>query len=160
GAPFMTERELFLAALEFDDPLARKAHLQSACGDDADLLRRVESLLALHEDDSQFLATPVTEQLAPHGGEANIATLFLGDGPTRGGSETCPPEAVEAVEVPSGEFQPASVLKFLTPSEKPGSLGRVAHYEVLEVLGRGTFGTVVKAFDEKLRRNVAIKFLS
>ena len=51
-------------------------------------------------------------------------------------------------------------LSFLEPSTKPGSLGRLAHYEVLEVLGRGGFGTVVKAFDEKLHRFIAIKLLS
>jgi eukaryotic-like serine/threonine-protein kinase len=53
-----------------------------------------------------------------------------------------------------------SALSFLQPSEKPGSLGRLAHYEVLEVLGNGGFGTVVKAFDEKLHRFVAIKLFS
>jgi serine/threonine protein kinase len=51
-------------------------------------------------------------------------------------------------------------LSFLEPSTKPGSLGRLAHYEVLEVLGRGGFGTVVKAFDEKLERFIAIKLMS
>jgi eukaryotic-like serine/threonine-protein kinase len=53
-----------------------------------------------------------------------------------------------------------SALGFLQPSEKPGSLGRLAHYEVLEVLGNGGFGTVVKAFDKKLHRFVAIKLMS
>ena len=51
-------------------------------------------------------------------------------------------------------------LSFLEPSDKPGSLGRLAHYEVLELLGNGGFGTVVKAFDEKLHRFVAIKLMS
>ena len=36
----------------------------------------------------------------------------------------------------------------------------MGHYEVLEVLGRGAFGIVVRAFDEKLQRVVAIKVLS
>src|SRR5262249_43539077 len=34
------------------------------------------------------------------------------------------------------------------------------HYEVHEVLGQGAFGIVLKAFDEKLHRMVAIKVLS
>ena len=53
-----------------------------------------------------------------------------------------------------------SALSFLQPSEKPGSLGRLAHYEVLEVLGNGGFGIVLQAFDEKLHRVVAIKVMA
>src|SRR5262249_50923963 len=53
-----------------------------------------------------------------------------------------------------------NALSFLQPSPKPGSLGRLAHYEVLEVLGRGAFGIVLKAFDEKLHRVVAIKVMA
>src|SRR5439155_24154804 len=51
-------------------------------------------------------------------------------------------------------------LGFLAPSAQPGSLGRLDHYEILEVVGKGGFGTVLKAFDEKLHRIVAIKVLS
>ncbi len=46
------------------------------------------------------------------------------------------------------------------PPGRPGSLGRLAHYEVEAFLGRGAFGTVVRAFDDKLHRLVAIKLLS
>ncbi len=46
------------------------------------------------------------------------------------------------------------------PPRRPGSLGRLAHYEVESYLGQGGFGTVVKAFDEKLQRPVAIKLLA
>jgi serine/threonine protein kinase len=55
---------------------------------------------------------------------------------------------------------PDDWLDFLEPPRKPGSLGRMAHYELLEVLKRSTYGTVVRAFDEKLRRPVAIKVIS
>src|SRR5205085_5922559 len=60
----------------------------------------------------------------------------------------------------ANEEEGPSPLEILQPSTKPGSLGRLGHYEVLEVLGQGGFGTVVKAYDEKLHRMVAVKIMS
>jgi serine/threonine-protein kinase len=51
-------------------------------------------------------------------------------------------------------------LGFLAPPEKPGQLGRLERYEVLQEIGRGGRGVVLKAFDPSLHRVVAIKMMA
>src|SRR5262249_19229224 len=52
------------------------------------------------------------------------------------------------------------MLAFLQPPREAGSLGCLDHYEVLEVVGRGGMGVVLRARDTKLQRIVAIKVLA
>ncbi len=54
----------------------------------------------------------------------------------------------------------AAFPHFLTPSDNPAMLGRLGTYEIVEVLGRGGMGVVLKGFDAELDRYVAIKVLA
>src|SRR5262245_59753990 len=54
----------------------------------------------------------------------------------------------------------AADLPFLGPPAEPGSLGRLDHYELLEVVGRGATGVVLRARDTKLERVGAPKVLA
>ncbi len=57
----MTEREIFLEALELPTPESRAAYLQAACGGDALLHRKVEELLKEHDSNDSLLAGSALE---------------------------------------------------------------------------------------------------
>ena len=67
---------------------------------------------------------------------------------------------IDSVGNPRRRERGGDALDFLQPSTRPDSLGRLGHYEVLQVLGKGGFGIVFRAFDETLQRVVAIKVLA
>src|SRR5215207_7251135 len=57
----MTERDIFLEALEMGTPEARAAYLQSACGLDVTLRDKVEALLKEHFSNDSLLAGSAVE---------------------------------------------------------------------------------------------------
>jgi len=54
----MTDRDLFIAALNQDDPAKRQAYLQDACGSDSALRQRIEALLKVYDNAGSFLEAP------------------------------------------------------------------------------------------------------
>ena len=155
----MNERTIFMNALEIPEAAKREAYLDEACASDPALRQNVAALLKSHAEASGFLEKPVIESA---GGDTRT---FAGDTP----SETPTDLTVTAKRATSDAtlMTPAEPpqrgdpdLAFLSRPTKPGSLGRLGHYEVQAVIGKGGFGIVLRSFDERLHRVVAIKALS
>jgi serine/threonine protein kinase len=145
----MTERTIFESALDFTDPAERSAYLDRACAGDPTLRQRVDALLQSLVEAGSFLAQPAMAPAAGIGDDATEAEEPQPPSPQPGETEAGPACAAAA-----------DIFTYLAAPTRPGSLGRLAHYEVLEVLGKGGFGTVFRASDERLHRVVAIKMLA
>src|SRR5437867_107430 len=125
----LSEESVFTLALAKGDPQERAAFLDQACAGDPALRNSVDSLLAAYEAGS-FLETPAVQR------------------PDDERQDQTPDSSTQAE--PLIDAIDSASLEFLTPSDKPDVMGRLGHYEVLEVIGRGGMGVVLRAFDEKL----------
>jgi hypothetical protein len=151
---------VYLMAAEATDPDQRAAILDRECASEPEMRRCIEVWLRAGLEPTSILEQPDRALFE--------ASLSSSDGTVPMDPPIDPEE--KPVATPAPEPVPAHVgtegdegklaLEFLQPSTKPGSLGRLGHYEVLEILGRGGFGIVVRAFDEVLQRVVAIKVLA
>src|SRR5262245_52817151 len=77
----MNERDIFIAALEKDEPAQRRAYLDEVCADQPELRQQVESLLRLHEGAGSFLQNPAatrTIQFAPEPPPPEAAGTVIG----------------------------------------------------------------------------------
>lgn len=127
------KEQIFNAAAEIDDPVLREAWLRDVCGSDSSLYSEMSALLRHDEVGDSFLNQPDVE-FAP--------TISPGD------FDTQDEDFVE------------DLASFLNGPRKPGCIGGIEHYDVLEVVGRGGMGIVLRAFDSKLNRVVAIKIMT
>lgn len=147
----MNEREVFEQAIEIRDPKERSAFLDNFCSGNEQLRKRFEELLASHEQASGFLQVPAVDQIPL----SNMNQQPPGIEPSEAGWFT-----QSDAEDSDGKLPNSPDLSFLQPPTKPGSLGQLGHYTIMEVLGRGSFGIVFKAFDEILHRYVAVKAMN
>ena len=141
-------REIFDQAAEIASEAERLGFLDTACADDAEIRGQVEALLKAYKDAGSFLDRPALDVAEFEKSEQTEALA------------NTPGERPTDAAVNAEPFAQKDHLPFLSPPTKPGSIGRLEHYQVHEVIGKGGFGIVLKAFDEKLHRIVAIKVLS
>jgi serine/threonine protein kinase/Leucine-rich repeat (LRR) protein len=139
----VSEEQIFLNALDLHDLVARKAYLDECCGNDANLRHQVERLLTAHFQSGDFMDVPAPEQIDVEPSCIPAVTILS-----------------EAMSAHMHSEIDAEGLEFLDPSSRPDSLGRIGHYEVLQVLGVGGFGIVLRAFDDILQRVVAVKVMA
>src|SRR5262245_2775483 len=130
---------IFFAAQQ-KAPHERAAYLAEVCGDSTALRQRLEQLLNAQEDIGSFLEAPASNR------------------PVEQLAEIASPDGTQAESTANPDV--STYLAFLSPSGKPDSLGRLGHYEVLEIIGHGGMGIVLRAFDEKLQRVVAMKVMA
>lgn len=145
----MNEETIFAAALELPSA-ERSAYLAKTCGNDSALRKSVEALLSATERAGGFMSRPAVAI----SGASEARTEFL-DGPSTPNDNT-----VSHAESDKRDGDEEVPLGFLGPAQRPDSLGRIGHYEVLQVLGKGGFGIVFRAFDDVLQRVVAVKVMA
>ncbi len=148
---------IFFAALE-RTASERTAFLDSACRSDQQLRQRVERLLQVHPKAVDFLSRPIVDRPRLDADLMLVPTTIIE--PTRSWDGAMLHSRWTEETWRQDCDSHAETLSILERSDTPGALGSLAHYEIYEVLGQGSFGTVLKGLDLKLDRTVAIKLMS
>jgi WD40 repeat protein/predicted Ser/Thr protein kinase len=156
--------DVFHAALDRDDA-TRQAFLDEACRHDATLRAEVEKLVIAHHEAGSFgeraLVLPARDVLSTSSrlpdDSVRVAALRAGSGRC----SHCGSELISEPGIPGWCPQcllglalhgPDGAFELLRPGRILGN-----RYRLLEILGRGGMGEVVRALDMKLQVQVALK---
>lgn len=134
----MNEKDIFCNALEIDEPKERTRYLDKVCHSDPKLRAKVETLLQLFGAATTLLEVPASMELGLVPPSAN---------------------ALPAIDQDDEKYAFNALRQFFNDSAEDEPPFIFQNFEIDSLLGIGTSGIVVKAFDTQLRRTVAIKFL-
>jgi serine/threonine protein kinase/tetratricopeptide (TPR) repeat protein len=175
----MTERTIFIAALQIDEPARRRAYLDKACAADAALRQRLEGLLGTLDKAGGFLEAPAPpnhagmekrrpspmaifdsalDKSSPEDREAYLNAACAGEPALRQQVDGF----LQAYDKADDSFTGSATGQVATVdgpiTEGPGTV--IGQYRLLEEIGHGGFGVVFMAEQkEPVRRKVALKVL-
>lgn len=136
-----------VARFHYDDRVYRRLLHNELGPQEGDVVSHVEAC-----DDCQARLEEVSQEGISWG---DVREYLRPDAPTM---TYTPDGAIDAADTERKHRQ--TDVGFLSPSERPGSIGRLGRYEIESILGRGGMGVVLKGFDPALNRHCAIKVLA
>jgi serine/threonine protein kinase len=145
----MTERDIFIAALQKQDPPQRQAYLDEACARQPELRRQVEHLLRLHAGAGSLAAGAVIGpyKLIEQIGEGGMGTVWMAQ-------QTEPVKRLVAVKLIKAGMDSRQVIARLEAELQ--ALTLMDHPNIACVLDAGTTGAGRPYFVMDLVKGVPI----